>query len=297
MQGLDRAAPPTADKAKAMLDEIGGSWWNVYIGGPRASVKWTPAQVQSYQAAGIDHFLLTYVGRQQDDVRLLTTAQGGRDGEDAAALVADFGFGQGTPVCLDLEIITFNAAPRASLDYAGGWCSAVRRLGLRPGVYTNVGPLKALAQRAEQPDWVFVAHWVRRTPDSTADADDIPGLPDDLWPGRRAWQYAGALDGRPCTVGGLSVDIDVTDASSGCLTGTPAPGVAGKVKLPSLLEEEDDMFTFSTNGKPVFFVAGGKAVGLNGQDDLQVIRGAVQNLPHFQLDADTFDQFLRAYRD
>jgi hypothetical protein len=290
MHGLDKAGPPSADTAKAMLDKIGGEWWHVYIGGPRASVTWKPSHVEAYRAKGIKHFLLDYVGRQSEDVNLLTRSQGGRDGEEAVRLAENFGFGAGEPLCLDLEQRTFNAAPDASLDYVEGWCSAVRRLGWRPGVYTNVAPLKALAKRTEKPDWVFVARWVRDGPDPAIDHRHIKDLPDDLWVGRRVWQYAGEID---ASILGEVVDVDVTDRASGCLTGT-TPGAA-LLKTASLLED-DDMFTFSSNGKPVFFVAGGKAVGLNGQDDLRVVRGAVQNLPHFQLDSETFDQFLRVYR-
>src|SRR5450755_3681836 len=39
--GLDAAQPPNAVKARAMLQEIGGTWWNVYIGGPEAQRAWS----------------------------------------------------------------------------------------------------------------------------------------------------------------------------------------------------------------------------------------------------------------
>lgn len=290
MHGLDSAVAPPADTAKAMLEQIGGSWWNVYIGGPRASNAWKPAEVDAYRAAGITHFLLTYVGRQQDDVALLTTSQGDKDGEAAVRLAATFGFGAGEPLALDLEQRTFNTAPSQSLDYIEGWVASVRRQGWRPGVYTNVGPLNALADRAVKPDFVWVARFVRDAFDPTIDHRRIKGLADELWEGRRAWQYVGdtTLPGF-----GHKIDIDVTDAASGCLTGTtPA---AGLLKAASLTEE-DDMFTFTTAGKPVFFVAGGKAVGLNSANDLAVIKRAVPQLPEFKLDADTFEAFLRVYR-
>jgi hypothetical protein len=290
MHGLDSAVAPPANVAKAMLEQIGGSWWNVYIGGPRATNAWKPAEVESYRAAGIVHFLLTYVGRQQDDVALLTSAQGDKDGEAAVRLAATFGFGAGEPLALDLEQRTFNAAPSRSLDYIEGWVASVRRQGWRPGVYTNVGPLNGLAERAEKPDFVWVARFVRDAFDPTIDHRRIKGLPDDLWAGRRAWQYVGdtTLPGF-----GHKIDIDVTDASSGCLTGT-TPG-AGLLKAASLMEE-DDMFTFTTAGKPVFFVAGGKAVGLNSANDVVAIKRAVPSLPEFKLDAETFNEFLRVYR-
>jgi hypothetical protein len=63
--------------------------------------------------------------------------------------------------------------------------------------------------------------------------------------------------------------------------------------------QEDDMFTFGTEGQPVFFVAGGKAVGLNEASDLETIRTALAPapLPHFALDDDTYAQFLNVFRD
>lgn len=300
MHGLDRASPPSAAKAREMLDEIGGSWWNVYIGGPRASVRWTPADMRGYVDQGITRFLLTYVGRQQDDVPLLTTEQGRADGDDACRLAATFGHGgAGTPLCLDLELLTFEASPRGSLDYACGWTAAVQAKGLRPGVYANVRPLKKLAERADRPDWVWVAKWIRHRVDHGLDQHRIDGFGDSLWSaaGQRAWQYAGAFDGDPCRVGGLDVDINAADSS--CLVGTgSAPGAALKGINPSLLED-DDMFTFGSPNKPVFFVAGGKAVGLNEATDLDAIRASMGGvpLPHLNLDGETFNEFIRVFRD
>lgn len=293
MHGLDRATPPPAGVAKAMLDRIGGSWWNVYIGGPRASVTWTPEQVAGYQDQGVRHFLLTYVGRQDGDVARLTAAQGRTDGADACRKAAAFGFGAGNPVCLDLELRTFEAAGSKSLDYVGGWCTAVRDEGLRPGVYANVGPLVALAERDARPDWVWVARWSHDDFRPSAHPDQVAGL-GERWKGRRAWQYAGELhlghlDPR---FDGITIDINVTTAECRCLT-----GLDGERQRPPTTEEEDDMFTFSTEGKPVFFVAGGKAVGLNSANDLQAIRAAARDLPHFHLDLSTFEQFLRTFRD
>jgi hypothetical protein len=189
-------------------------------------------------------------------------------------------------VCLDLEQRTFNAAPSASLDYVEGWCAAVRRKGLRPGVYANPAPLKALAARDDKPDFVWIAHWRHEGHQPGADPDDGPDLPDHLWQGRRAWQYAGEVP-----LAGLTVDCNVTTAGSGCLTGSP-----GAVRSPHPPDTEEDMFTFGTAGKPVFFVAGGKAVGLNNAQDLETIRNAVRDLPHFNLDRGTYDEFVSTSR-
>ena len=222
LHGLDRAQAPPADKAKAMLEKVHGSWWNVYIGGPRrnpAAASWTPDRVREYEAQGITRFLLIYVGRQQDDVPLLTTTQGRHDGDEACQIATHFGYGAGTPICLDLEARTFDASNRGSLDYACGWCQAVRAKGLRPGVYSNIRALVPLEARDERPDWVWVAKWVKHGVDPDADPHQIPDLPNDLWPeaGQRAWQYAGEFDKVALQVGGLDVDISVAD--SGCLVG------------------------------------------------------------------------------
>src|SRR6266511_3065804 len=84
LHGLDKDDPPSAAKAKAMLEEIHGSWWNVYTGGPRRGTGasgWTPEVVQDFAHQGISAFLLTYVGPQIlpakhiADRHLLTTAQ------------------------------------------------------------------------------------------------------------------------------------------------------------------------------------------------------------------------------
>ncbi|HEY5361528.1 MAG TPA: glycoside hydrolase domain-containing protein [Streptosporangiaceae bacterium] len=212
--GLDAAQPPNAVKARAMLQEIGGTWWNVYIGGPEAQRAWTPAEVQEYEQEGISQFLLCYVGRQSGEVSRLTVAQGEQDGHDACQLAGEFGMAAaGTPICLDLELRTFEAAPSASLDYVGAWCQTVRARGLRPGVYANPSALKSLHERAVRPDWIWIASWVQHGVNPGADPHQAADVPPDIWPkqGQRAWQYAGAFNQKACQVGDVDVDIDVAD--------------------------------------------------------------------------------------
>lgn len=218
VHGLDRAAAPTPDMARKMLADVGGTWWNVYIGGPRSGGSgWTPKLVRAYGDHGIGGFLLTYVGRQQGDVPLLTESQGGRDGKDACSLAADFGYSAaGTPLCLDLEGKTFDAAPHASLDYASAWCDTVRAAGFRPGVYSNPRALIPLADRAVVPDWVFVASWITNQTEFGLNPHKAKGISNDLWAkaGQRAWQYAGELDkDNKCQIRGLDVDINVADSA------------------------------------------------------------------------------------
>jgi hypothetical protein len=216
-----------------MLEDIGGTWWNVYMGGPESGGSgWTPSLLKQYEAQGITHFLLSYVGWQSGHVSQLTVSQGEHDGAEACQLAAQFGFAAaGTPVCLDVEKRTYDAAPAAALDYAGAWCQAVRSHGFRAGVYSNPEVLIPLHQRADKPDWVWIASWITHTANSDADPHHAAGVADHLWPaaGQRAWQYAGAFSGGTCTVRGLPVDIDVADsgvlATSGAIVTGRHPGL------------------------------------------------------------------------
>lgn len=249
LHGLDRAAAPEPAKAKAMLDAIHGSWWNVYIGGPNSGGSgWTPDRVQKYVAHGITRFLLIYVGRQEQDVGLLTTAQGRRDGEEACRIAERFGYGAGTPLCLDLEAGTFRRSERGSMDYTTGWCRAVRDGGFRPGVYSSPMALTRLAREKERPDWVWVAKWVGNKFDASADPHRVQELADNLWgkPGQRVWQYGGKTkDGQPAVVGGLEVDINVAD--DGCLARTSAgaglvPGGLSMAEAEAILKRMEQIY-------------------------------------------------------
>jgi len=249
LHGLDRAAAPEPAKAKAMLDAIHGSWWNVYIGGPNSGGSgWTPDRVRQYVAQGITRFLLIYVGRQEADVGLLTIAQGRRDGEEACRIAERFGYGAGTPLCLDLEAGTFVRSERGSMDYTTGWCRAVRDRGFRPGVYSSPKALTRLAREDERPDWVWAAKWVGNKFDARADPHRVEDLADNLWgkPGQRVWQYGGKTkDGRPAVVGGLEVDINVAD--DGCLAGTSAgaglvPGGLSMAEAQAILKRMEEIY-------------------------------------------------------
>jgi peptidoglycan hydrolase-like protein with peptidoglycan-binding domain len=204
-----------------MLETINGRWWNVYIGGPESGGHgWTPDLVRQYARHGIDRFMLTYVGRQSRGP--LTQAQGQADGREALALAKGFGYSGDFPLCLDVELPTFNSSPSKTIEYARAWCAAVRRGGARPGVYANPAPLMAMARAKLPADFVWVASWVSTTA-SPRDPHEVKGMPANLWPnpGQRAWQYAGIIGGRACNVLGLNVDINVADL--GCLA--PVPGV------------------------------------------------------------------------
>ena len=219
INGLDRAQAPAAKQAKQMLEAVDGRWWNVYIGGPESGGSgWSPALVKSYADQGIRRFMLTYVGRQKGGP--LTRQQGRADGREALRIAKSYGYKSGVPLCLDVELPTFQSAPSATVEYAHGWCERVREGGMRPGIYANPAPLEAMAKAKVPADFVWVASWVSHGA-GARNPHDAPGVPSNLWgkPGQRAWQYAGEYGGTPCRVGGLDVDINVADP--GCLAGPP----------------------------------------------------------------------------
>jgi Domain of unknown function (DUF1906)/Putative peptidoglycan binding domain len=219
LQGLDRAVAPPAATAKRMLDAMGGHWWNVYIGGPESGGHgWTPELVREYAEHDVDRFMLTYVGRQSRGP--LNHGQGEADGRDAVAVARRFGYSGDVPLCLDVELPTFEGAPSQSVEYARGWCDAVRQAGARPGVYANPAPLEAMARGGVHADFVWIASWVAHGP-MALDPHSARGFPPGLWsqPGERAWQYAGEFGNTRCQVLGLDVDISVADP--GCLAAAP----------------------------------------------------------------------------
>jgi Domain of unknown function (DUF1906) len=210
VQGLDKDVAPPAATARRMLDAIGGRWWNVYIGGPKsAGVGWTPRLLKEYAAHGIDRFMLTYVGRQAGGP--LTRQQGRADAHDAIQIAKGFGYVDNFPLCLDIEQHTFDSAPAKTIEYARAWCTTVRGLGVRPGIYANPGPLRAM-HGVVPADFVWVASWVSHVA-GPRDPRSAPKLPAEMWPNpsQRAWQYAGAFDHERCRVLGIDVDISVAD--------------------------------------------------------------------------------------
>jgi hypothetical protein len=227
-QGLDAAEPPPAAKAKQMLDAIHGRWWNVYIGGSFATRIWSPSHVREYVQHGIRRFMLTYVGQQHGGEwhGTLTRERGLRDGREALEQARSFGYSGGVPLCLDIERPTFESRRTGMIEYARAWCEAVRAGGARPGIYANPEPLVAMHQGGVRADFVWIASWVTRHPGPHDPHSAIRGLPANLWsrPGQRAWQYAGAQNGTPCTVLGVDVDVSVSDL--GCLA--PPPGAVAK---------------------------------------------------------------------
>ena len=233
-QGLDRGVAPPAATAKKMLDTIDGRWWCVYIGGPYYSLRgWSPETVREYVRHGIDRFMLTYVGQQaggQFREGELTAQRGRRDAQEALALAKNYGYSGDFPLCLDVELQTFNHAQSKTVEYARAWCAAVKEAGARPGVYANPAPLQAMAKGKVPAEFVWIASWVTNTA-SRRNPHEAKGIPANLWArsGQRAWQYAGILgDDKPCNILGFNVDINVADL--GCLA--PPPNGKGKTEQP-----------------------------------------------------------------
>jgi hypothetical protein len=214
LQGLDRQVAPAAELGKRMLDHIAGGWWNVYIGGPESGPGWTPEILRDYVRHGIDRFMLTYVGRQKRGP--LTAAQGKADAIDALKIAARYGYTGNFPLCLDVEISTYDNARTKTITYARAWCSTVKSAGARPGIYSNPGPLKGMAEGNVPAEFVWCASWQGHGP-APHDPHAIPQLPHELWgkPGQRAWQYAAEFSNQKCQVLGQDVDINVAD--EGCL--------------------------------------------------------------------------------
>lgn len=79
----------------------------------------------------------------------------------------------------------------------------------------------------------------------------------------------------------------------------PAPPSTPSTPDQTIEMTEDDMFTYTTTGKPIFFCHAGKTVGLNEATDLAAMRSAAdaagQKLIHFPLDDDTFAKFRDAF--
>ena len=128
--------------------------------------------------------MLTYVGRQESGP--LTAAQGKADAVDALRIAGTFGYSGKFPLCLDVEIGTFNSAPTKTVTYTKAWCATVKSAGARPGVYANPAPLKAMAQAKVPADFVWVASWLNHGP-TPHDPHAIPQLPSEPWskPGER----------------------------------------------------------------------------------------------------------------
>jgi hypothetical protein len=173
-----------------MLADIGAGWWSVYLNAPEpSSSAWTPALLEEYVQHGMDRILLTSVARHGEPP---THAQGQTDGRDALAMAKAFGYTGIFPVCLDVDVATFERAPTRTVEYARAWCATVRRSGARPGVYANPHVLKAMAGRVPA-EFTVVATWL-------GGGTDTPEL-----------EYAGSAGGQAYQLLGIEWHVDRMD--------------------------------------------------------------------------------------
>ena len=225
-QGLDRAYAPSPSQAKAMLDAIGGSWWNVYIGGPQnGGVGWTPSLIAAYASAGVQGFLGCYVGEQTGG----NFGLGTQHGQDAVNLMRAFGFAPGSPVALDVEGGTWNAMGARVFPYIRDWTAAVQAGGFKAGIYGSPSMINAMltANLQPLPDFPWPASWIRHGVDASVLASNAP-VSGYSSPERRVWQYAGG----PAYVNGLAVDINCADLQMGVLGASGTLPSTGPVVTP-----------------------------------------------------------------
>jgi hypothetical protein len=111
---------------------------------------------------------------------------------------------------------------------------------------------------------------------------------------RKSWDWWTSFDGQ-CghanVPGNVHWDPGVANYSRIAQAAKPD----GHERLP----QEDDMFLYTAPGKPVFYCAADKSVGLNEATDLQAIRKAHVDvgrpIPTYMLDDDTFKKFRERY--
>lgn len=192
-----------------MLDEIGGTFVIVYIGGPLCAGTWTPEIVQEYVAAGITEFMPTYVGSQNGPGEVAFA-----EAQDAVRLMKSFGWEPGGVPCWnDIEA----PAQAGAENYARAWCEVMRREGYLDGLY---GPNEFLARCAgvNQPSQVWFTNWLYEEIRSDLDPATMPGFDEAIFAGEcRAWQYT-LGDVR---IQGVQVDGDVADCVLAGPPGTP----------------------------------------------------------------------------
>ncbi|MEU2563503.1 DUF1906 domain-containing protein [Streptomyces longispororuber] len=194
----------------------------VYFGGRgRACPKQprlTPAWVEEVDEMGWK-VLPLYVGSQSPCVRARNKQhvrmggdpgrQGAREGYDAVRRAEALGFGQDSPLYLDMEAYAYRnkKCARATLTFVRAWNREVRSEGYVPGFYSSadsgVRHMESARRAgvADLPSVMWFARWNQR-PDLYGE----PVLARNAWrPARRIHQYAGNVKERH---GGLTMRID-----------------------------------------------------------------------------------------
>jgi hypothetical protein len=135
--GFDCSGYPGAGVMAWLLGNGNLVWCGYYLG-PAPShpgTGWMGTRA-GLQAAGWG-LAPVYVGQQVTGPGSLnpSAAQGTVDGQQAAQMMADEGFGAGSYVYLDLE--NGPPMPQAQADYVTSWCAAVAAGGYGGGVYCS----------------------------------------------------------------------------------------------------------------------------------------------------------------
>ncbi|MBO1419823.1 DUF1906 domain-containing protein, partial [Streptomyces sp. FH025] len=135
--------------------------------------------------------------------------QGRTEAGEALSSMKVLGFGQGSPVYLDIEAYPMSdpACGQAVVDFTLGWTEALHAAGYRSGFYSSLGSgiadLAAAARVGSSPlpDALWYARW-----DDRADTDGSGGLSADLWAShQRVHQYHGNVEE---TYAGATLAID-----------------------------------------------------------------------------------------
>ena len=200
--------------------------WAFYLGGPGHNggngSTYTNAFLDQLEASGVV-LLPIFVGRQKE----LSHDRGVADA--AAALVLHKQFhSRNTMIVTDIEQNTSAgktaSAPKrkAAVAYVEGWTKALNDKGFQAMVYGSFVLAADLAEFADpKPDAIWVARYRTHKADKSHLAHSIPGVPNNAFVGRRAWQYGGAFadhpnlnkEKTPAVAGGLVCDISVVHAA------------------------------------------------------------------------------------
>ncbi len=243
---IDVSTAPTHDKAmkalaaatKAAGTEAPGAW-AFYLGGPahnrgRGST-YTNDLLDQLEASGVV-LLPIFVGRQKN----LSHDRGVADVADALVLHKQFR-SRNTMIVTDVERSTSERDPMAAVRYVEGWTAALHAKGLQAMAYGSFNLAADLAKHANPaPDAIWVARYRSHEADTKHQPHDIPGVPNNSFVGRRAWQYGGAFRDHPddkketpARAAGLVCDISSVHAVVFDGVKTAKKTAKGAVKTPT----------------------------------------------------------------
>jgi LysM repeat protein len=101
-------------------------------------------------------------------------------------------------IVADIEKGTSDRDPMAAVRYVEGWTEALHDKGMQAMAYGSFNLAADLAKHANPaPDAIWVARYRTHEADTRHQPHDIPGVPNNSFVGRRAWQYGGAFRDHP----------------------------------------------------------------------------------------------------